>query len=465
MPFGTLIEGSSNDLALKVTDLEKSASNIVLEKNEVQKSVDVHVDGVSSSNTVPVIVTVEKMAEIGLNSGNLKLYHVENGKTNAMTQVATLEEVDKHNEFYYDPATGDVTMALATFSEIAVVSEEDKGWEGKYDYSWYDPDATHLTIANADQLAAFGQIVGGMAEDIERDTFEGKTVKLLADINLDVDDADAVNKKIFYPIGYYYTMKEDDKTVENSSVSAFKGTFDGNGHTIRNFYQNTWQMKGDYREGYATTDNYYNDAMGLFGYVVNGTVKNLTVDNFSSDGEFTPTGVIAAYAENSIFENIAITNCNPRVYNTGNGGIIGIAGRTDTAGQNILLKNITVDNTNKITALWGSWDVACGGLVGMFRGNNAGSRIEFENCHVAAQIDVYNDVCANYQYYAYRYAGMLIGSVRTNTTDENGNAFLLWMALPLATVALTMMVGTTIIIANWLQIHLHLIHMTISSAV
>ena len=88
------------------------------------------------------------------------------------------------------------------------------------------------------------------------------------------------------------------------------------------------------------------------------------------------------------------------------------------------MRNITVDNSNKITALWGSWDVACGGLVGMFRGNADGGtgKIHFENCHVAAQIDVYNDVCGNYQYYAYRYAGMMIGSVRHNKT-ENGHSY------------------------------------------
>ena len=47
---------------------------------------------------------------------------------------------------------------------------------------------------------------------------------------------------------------------------------------------------------------------------------------------------------------------------------------------------------------------------------NAG--IDFVNCHVAAQMDVYNDVCANYQYYAYRYTGMLIGSIRENVTID-----------------------------------------------
>ena len=54
----------------------------------------------------------------------------------------------------------------------------------------------------------------------------------------------------------------------------------------------------------------------------------------------------------------------------------------------------------------------------MYRGNGT---VDFDNCHVAAQIDVYNDVCGNYQYYWYRYAGMLIGSIRgKNKTDSNG---------------------------------------------
>ena len=107
------------------------------------------------------------------------------------------------------------------------------------------------------------------------------------------------------------------------------------------------------------------------------------------------------------------------MYNTGNGGIIGIAGNS-SGGDKITLSNITVDNSNKISALWGSYDVACGGLVGMFRGNDKenGSTISFNNCHVAAQMDVYNDVCGNYQYYAYRYAGMIIGSVRSNVEKD-----------------------------------------------
>ena len=48
-----------------------------------------------------------------------------------------------------------------------------------------------------------------------------------------------------------------------------------------------------------------------------------------------------------------------------------------------------------------------------------GTVVDMENCHVAAKLDVYNDVCGNYQYYWYRYSGMLIGRVR-NTVQWNG---------------------------------------------
>lgn len=435
---GTKVTGET--LTVSVKKLTSSESDVALEEGQELLPLDIHVEGVAADNTTPIIIGVAGALDAAMNEGNLELYHVENGVAQPMNQVESAEALSAHNDFYYDPANGDITVSMATFSEVAMVSDTDKEWEGNYDYSWYTADDKSLTIANADQLAAFGAIVGGMATHttndgetvtIAQDTFNGKTVELLADINL--GDAEDQNKPnvIFYPIGYYYVADQNgdgDTSDPYSTVYSFEGTFNGKGHTISNFYQNTWEMKGDDSYYDLSQNHYYNDAMGLFGYVVDGVVQNLTVDNFSSDGEFTPTGVIAAYAVNSTFKNIAITNCNPRVYNTGNGGIIGIAGSTSDVNAKITLENITVDNTNKISALWGSWDVACGGLVGMFRGNAdsngdaTGNAIHFENCHVSAQIDVYNDVCANYQYYAYRYAGMIIGSVRHNTTNTAGQS-------------------------------------------
>ena len=450
VPAGT--KTTKDRLGLTVSEMATSSSNVTLEENEIIRPLDVHVDGVASDNTKAIIITLDEAMMTGLNIGNYKLYHVEDGVSNLMTAVSSLDELDTHNEFYYDPATGNVSLAMATFSEVAVVADTENAWEGNFNYSWYDADATELQIANADQLAAFGAIVGGMkkvtgrsegkytySDEVIQDSFAGKTIKLIADINIGDVNTETVdaseNGIVFYPIGYWNNEGTYERLPADQRVNAvssgfynFCGTFDGNGHTIANFYQNTWEMKGDHNWYDTVKEQYYRDGMGLFGRVYKGTVKNLTVRNFSSDGEIATTGVIAAYADGATFENITIFDCNPRVYNIGNGGIVGCVGwYAKEAGLTTKFTNITVDNSNKISALWGSYDVPCGGIVGQYYPTsgqtsagtspiNAG--IEFVNCHISAQLDVYNDVCANYQYYAYRYAGMLIGSIRENETID-----------------------------------------------
>lgn len=436
VPEGVLLESGANALTLTVNKLDESNSNVILDETEVLLPLDVHIEGVSASNTVPMTVLLEEVAPIGLNIGNFKLYHVENGSTGIMTAKATTADLTDHNDFVYDPATGNITLYIASFSEVAVVADTENKWNGDFDYSWYtnavalaeNESVTEYSIANADQLAAFGAIVGGMVDGQTQDSFKNKTVKLLANINL--GDAENENNPniIFYPIGYNSNDGKYEKTgvAVSTGFYTFEGTFDGNGHTVANFYQNTWEMKGDHN-WYDATLQYYRDGMGLFGKVYGGTVKNLTVANFNSDGEIATTGVIAAYADGATFENIAILNCNPRVYNIGNGGIVGCVGwYAKEAGLKTTFENITVDNSNKISALWGSYDVACGGIVGQYyptsgqtsAGTPKNGGVHFENCHVSAQMDVYNDVCANYQYYAYRYTGMLIGSVRENETVD-----------------------------------------------
>lgn len=455
IPAGVQLAEETTALTMTIAEMGESGANLTLKENEAIRSLDVHIEGVGANNTVPITVTMKEIAPKGLNIGNYKLYHVEtdaegNKTTNEMTLVDSAADFTEHNQFKYDPATGDIVLYMATFSEVAVVADTKNAWEGGFDYSWYNgenagtgTETDPYIIVNADQLAAFGAIVGGMkkvtgrneegytyGEEVIQDSFSGKTVKLIADINL--GDAEAENNPnlIFYPIGYYNndgTYEKSGKEI-NSSLQNFCGTFDGQGHKISNFYQNTWEMKGD-NNYYDATLQYYRDGMGLFGRVYGGTVKNLTVDNFKSDGEYTTTGCIAAYADcGATFENIAITNCNPRVYNIGNGGIVGCVGwyTKDETDKKVTFSNITVDKTNTISALWGSYDVACGGIVGQYYPTSGQSSanypknagIHFENCNMAARMDVYNDVCGNYQYYAYRYAGMMIGSIRENETID-----------------------------------------------
>ena len=447
VPEGVQLNAGVSDLTLNVKNVQNSSANITLGDNEEKLSLDVCIDGVAKSNEVVIKIFLAKALPIGLNIGNYRFYHVEDGATVEMTLLPD-GATPSHNNFEYDPVTGDVVLYLKSFSEVDLIADTENAWNGTIDTSFAGGEGTEenpYLIANADQLAYLSEVISN-----DNENYAEKYYKLVTDINF--GGTESVNKGyIFYPVGYhavggniatvdvddapeflYFNDNYDDSeyAANRSGASAisdsfnedgvwytyggsFRGVFDGNGNTIKNIYQNTWQMRGNY------DGHYYKEAMGIFGYVNGGTVKNLTVDSFSSDGEFTPTGVVAAYAANATFENIAIKNCNPRVYNTGNGGIVGVGGSSsDTNEKKLTFTNITVDNSNKISALWGSWDVACGGLMGMFRGNGL---VHFENCHVGAQIDVYNDVCGNYQYYWYRYAGMVIGSIRgRNITDDKG---------------------------------------------
>ena len=123
---------TDKDVSLELTtnEMAETTSNVTLADGETIRSIDVHVIGVAEDNTVPVIVTLNEAAVKGLNEGNIKLYHVENGVTNEMTRVYTVAEVDAHNEFYYDIPTGTITLALKSFSEVAVVADEKNYWKG-----------------------------------------------------------------------------------------------------------------------------------------------------------------------------------------------------------------------------------------------------------------------------------------------------------------------------------------------
>lgn len=397
IPAGVKVEDGVTELKLIITEKDKSDSNVTAEETEELKAFDVHVEGIAEDNEVPMTIEMGKILPTGLNKGNLKLYHVEDGASVAMTEVDAAEDFTAHNQFTYNPATGSLTLYMATFSEVTVLADTENAWNGVVETRWYEGDTTELTIANADQLAGLGELVSGGND------FSGKTVSLTNDVNLGgAGVKDEGGKLLFYPIGY----------TSEGYKGSFSGTFDGTGHTISNLYQNGWEMTGTYDAGY------YNDAMGLFGYVYNGTVKNLTLNQFEMVMEFAPMGCVTAYGggEFCTFENIALTSCHPQTYNTGVAGIVGWDTSNDDVVTDYTFKNITIDQTNTITALWGTWDCAAGGLMGRLHGTSTAS---MENCHVAAKMDVYNDVCANYQYYWYRYCGMLIGTV-DKTKKENG---------------------------------------------
>ena len=402
VPAGVKMAAGASALQLTVEALTQTGSNVsATHRSEVVRSVDVHIDGVATDNDVPMVITLNAILPTGLNSNNVKLYHVENGVTVEMTLVA---DPTNHNEFSYDPLNGNVMISIASFSEIVVYGDTAVDWNGTVASGFAGGTGTEsdpYTIANGEQLAYFRNAVDNGT------TFEGKFVKLTASINL--------NDINFDPIGFGYDydgFMTDGKT--------FNGTFDGGNHTIYGLYQNGWEAND--------CGNKYDYSMaggGLFASVVDATIKNLTISGADIVMECIDMGVVCGYAQgNCTFDNIAIVNCTIQNYNRYTGGVVGeCSPRYDANGtplhSNHVFNNIRVDSTTTVSSLWGSFDTSLGGILGgKWDKYGDTTKVTMTNCDVACKIDAFNDVTSAYQWYAYRRAGMLIGNTEQSASNK-----------------------------------------------
>ena len=396
IPEGVKVAEGVESLTLSVKTMNESEANVTLNKGESSQSVDVHVEGIAQDNTVPMLVTLKGLFSAGLNSTSVKMYHVESGVT---VEMVLVDHPVNHNEFSYDPATGDVVMAVASFSEYVTVENNWNPWEGKAVTDWYNDTDVEFTISSADQLAGFGVLVDNGND------FAGKTVKLGADINLYGTDENG-DLLSFNPIGFKYPGAKDD--AGNVIARIFRGTFDGQGHTIKNLYQNGWELGLSYS----------NAGGGLFAGVQNAKIQNLTMQGADIVMEAVPMGTVAAYAYGECtFDNIRVTNSTLQNYNWDIAAIVGGVNGTHT------FTNIYIDSTVTLSSLWGSFGGGIGGVIGsVYGGNNGKNAVTMKNVEVACVMDVYNDVTSAYQWYAYRFCGMLIGN--TNEPGADGkNAY------------------------------------------
>ena len=136
--------------------------------------------------------------------------------------------------------------------------------------------------------------------------------------------------------------------VGNSSSAAFKGILDGNGHTISGL----WIKR-------STTDY-----VGLFGYTVNATIKNLNIIAGDIVGR-NNVGGVSGYSENSIL-NVFISAT--KIQGSNNvGGLVGSTGNNMTLSDNTVAATINASGDN------------IGGLIGK---NDAGSSLSISGCQV-----------------------------------------------------------------------------------
>ncbi len=158
-------------------------------------------------------------------------------------------------------------------------------------------DQDEFIISTPDQFAAFAKIVNDDNPSCQHG-FEGKTVKLGANIDLGTTYYDSDDNEV--TCHWDFLIGDDN--------NQFKGTFDGQGHTI---------------EGLVTPEVTLEDGKyGLFGYIgEGGTVRNVSLGatcQINGNGEYF-AGI--AYSNEGLVENCA---CAATLTYTGDGSFSGI---------------------------------------------------------------------------------------------------------------------------------------------
>ncbi len=393
LPSGVKVAEGATSLDLAINKVDPD--NIIIGEGTAATSLDVHVSGIAADNTVPMIVNLGAILPAGMDDTELKLYHTEDGTPVLMTRVAGADDFAIHNQYTYNAATGEVSIFVASFSVFSAVQANVDKWDGTSDTSWYNENDTEFTLTTAEQFAGFRDLVDG------GNTFEGKTVKLGVDVDLD--------GKLFDPIGYGYAHLDGQ---------VFMGTFDGSGYTVYKLYQNGWELDSE-KYTYSTAGG------GLFASIKDATIKNLAVSGANIVFECVDIGIVVGYAQGQChFENIVVTNSKIANYNRATGGVVGEVcygsyGTDVSKGYSHTFKNVVVDSSVKISSLWGSFDTLCGGVIG---GKWGDATVKMEDVIVAAKLDVFSDVTSAYRWYAYRRAGMLIGHTEQNSPKKALNA-------------------------------------------
>lgn len=157
-------------------------------------------------------------------------------------------------------------------------------WDGSVDTSWYYGSMNSYTIYTGAQLAGLAQLVKS-----GRATFEGKTVRLGADIYLNENLLDSTGAltagrhREWTPIGCY-----------DGGWQPFCGEFDGQGHIVSGVMVNH-------------TTNYPGDKnVGFFGYTYGANIKNVTVtDSWIRGADF--AGGILGNAYGGRIENCSFS--------------------------------------------------------------------------------------------------------------------------------------------------------------
>ena len=263
-------------------------------------------------------------------------------------------------------------MACLAISALGFSAQAVDTWDGSTDTSWERDGSNNYLIYTAEELAGLASKVKGGTD------YAGVTFLLMDDLNL---KGESYN---WYPIGYFEGIGWGEVT---HNFHYFKGTFNGQGHTITNYSAN--YDLGKNGSGIIT--------VGLFGAISNATITNLAVTNskvYTRSGCINIYGgAIVGWMENNSF----ITNCtsanNQITVNAAYGtGIYG--GRAFAGGICGSSKNSTASGC-KVAGNTTTADGKQGDNPADFSNNSSGSTIENNNKYASTDAMTTNVAAIN----------------------------------------------------------------------
>ena len=251
-----------------------------------------------------------------------------------------------------------VALSAAEEGETTAITPDTTWWDNKTE------GQTEFEISTAEQLLGLAKIV---ADKTTNDDFIGKTIKITSNIDLN-PDWDASN----------FTEAPANQWPEMTSGVTFRGTIDGQGHTIRGIYQKSSNAKTGGLFGSVKGSKISGKAAGVT------VIKNLAIVNSYSECAqlyghgmlFAEIGACTAGTDNVDISNVYI---DARLVNTssaggdwGIGGFIGGVSHTEnqTTYTQVNITNCVFAGSIELKKPTGK--VYVGGFIG--RTNDIGKR-------------------------------------------------------------------------------------------
>lgn len=238
----------------------------------------------------------------------------------------------------------------------------------------------------------------------------------------------------FPQIGRAYNSSDDDGALSDKAITiegsygnwlAFQGTFDGQGHELRNFYINI--SSSEYNQGlFKVMKNAYIKNLGITGKIectietgervgsLVGFAENVYFENCynkctigTEENRFEQSGGLVGYVSSTLYMDGCYNEGNMYVANYENGGLVG-----QTFGvSNLILNNCynkgTINSTGQYT----------GGLIGLANGGNSATAYIY-NSYNDADIIVQN---------RYDIGGLIgslgLASIYTDNCYNKGNIY------------------------------------------